>query len=306
MTRTALFVLATLLIAESQTAPTANFVVPNFSDTTIKTRVTRGLQPPRVTILRLKGARQRTESEMEGLTSVPMTAQITQCDESASIILMPHNKTYRVHPIRQGSARLVPMSGIIGSQLMLPPDATNQPSAIASRPLVIVTTNSEDTGERRPMGSYEAHHIKTTITVHPEKGAVTPSGKTKIDGWYLDVPNMSCHDVSVRNPLAMRGWQMPYSRGLDQIRYVEKGDAKPGYAVEETSIENSGKNRIVNKTELLEFSDKPLDASLFEIPPDYKEGPLPQPLGAVQVIAPAPQPAMPPSPPEPAVPPDKP
>jgi hypothetical protein len=28
-------------------------------------------------------------------------------------------------------------------------------------------------------------------------------------------------------------------------------------------------NTIVNKTELLEVSDQPLDESLFEVPPDY-------------------------------------
>jgi hypothetical protein len=39
--------------------------------------------------------------------------------------------------------------------------------------------------------------------------------------------------------------------------------------VEETAKQRQAGNTIVNKTELVEVSDQPLDESLFEVPPDY-------------------------------------
>ena len=68
------------------------FVVPSFRDTTIKTRVTRGLQPPRVTILRLKGPRERSESELTSTGATSLT-RIWQCDRKAWITLFDFNKT---------------------------------------------------------------------------------------------------------------------------------------------------------------------------------------------------------------------
>ncbi len=42
-----------------------------------------------------------------------------------------------------------------------------------------------------------------------------------------------------------------------------------GLIIEETANERSAGNVIVDKTELIESSDQPLDESLFEVPPDF-------------------------------------
>jgi hypothetical protein len=52
---------------------------------------------------------------------------------------------------------------------------------------VTVTTDSVDSGERRQVGSYQARHIKTTITVESGSEAVSHKSTTEIDGWYLDL-----------------------------------------------------------------------------------------------------------------------
>jgi hypothetical protein len=280
MSRMALLVLFAQLATPSQ-RPT--FVVPNFADATIRTRVSRGLQLPMVTTLRLKGGRSRSESAPNSTRPMrPFTAHITQCDQKAMIILFEPTKTYRIHYFHEPSEREVEREEM---QKAKPPTG----------PIVTVTTDSEDTGERRQMGSYEARHIKTTITVDPSKGALTPAGKTEMDGWYLDLPGLNCRVADRGDMPPGSAWHVPVAvGGHDTFKFIKTGNATAGYAVEETSTERSEGNVAVNKTELLEFSDKPLDESLFEIPPDHTEAPTP---GPGQVIRNVPTP--PTNPPEP-------
>ena len=47
------------------------------------------------------------------------------------------------------------------------------------------------------------------------------------------------------------------------------GTPPHGLVVEETAKQRQAGTVIVNKTELLEVSDQPLDEALFEVPPDY-------------------------------------
>ena len=239
------------------------FVVPSFRDTTIKTRVTRGLQPPMTTTLRLKGARERSDSER--WTGATLLTRIWQCDRKAWITLLDINKTYLISPIpdvdenAEARRERLPLS---------PPKPLG--------PIVTITTDSEDTGERRQTAGYELKHIKTTVTVDPAEGAGTAASKTEIDGWYVDLPNLACHsdEPGVQPPVS--GWLVRTDRGAhDTFKYVKTGNATVGYAVEETATVRSEGNVAINKTELLEFSDQPLDNSLFEVPPGYTERPHP-------------------------------
>lgn len=54
-------------------------------------------------------------------------------------------------------------------------------------PEVVVTVDTEDTGERRQMGSFDARRVRTSITVEPSKGAAAKPGTVEIDGWYIDL-----------------------------------------------------------------------------------------------------------------------
>ena len=240
--------------------PQSTFVVPNFSDATIKTRVTRGLQRPMVETLQLKGPKERLETSRDsaGPTS-PFHTQIWQCDESRYISLLDGIKTYRIFPI--------PHLGD-GADRHLPPVPKHE------SPLVTITTDSEDTGDRRQMGSYQAKHIKTTVTVEPSKDASATASKMEVDGWYVDLPGLACHSGERNEQPPFSGWLIQSARGgHDSFKYVKIGSANVGYPVEETSTVRSENNTIINKVELIEFSDKPLDASLFEIPAGYAEAP---------------------------------
>jgi hypothetical protein len=130
---------------------------------------------------------------------------------------------------------------------------------------VTVTTDSVDTGERRQVGSYQARHVKTTVTVEPGPEAVSHKSKTEIDGWYLDLPGLYCQDSSKQR----MGWSTAGSGRVDRVIFKRIGTAPRGFAVEETTTKREGERVFVNKVELLEISEKPLDESLFEVPPDY-------------------------------------
>jgi hypothetical protein len=256
MSRSAFFVLLAALAAAPQKS---TFVVPNFRDTTITTRVTHGLMLPTVTTLRLKGPRQRNESHPESARpSQPFMAHILQCDQQTGIRLFEHSKTYRLDHWHEPAAERRQI----------------RPVKPADRPEVTVTISAVDTGERRTMGSYEAHHVKTTITVNPGKDAASKPSRTDIDGWYVDLPGLNCRTaMPERFPPFIGGWIVTREAGgHDHLVYKFEGTAPRGYAVEETSTERSGGNVVVNKTELLEFSEQPLDESLFEVPEDYTPG----------------------------------
>lgn len=253
----ALFLQLTVLFASPK------FVVPSFRDTTIKTRVTRGLQPPRVTTMRLKGPRERSEFQF-GLTGSAPVTRIWQCDRKLFISLFAFNKTYQVFPIHDDDDD--------AGRTKLPRRSGPQQSG----PVVTITTDSQDTGERRQMAGYEVKHIKTTITVDPAEGARTAASKTDVDGWYVDLPSVAClsREPGVQPPVP--GWLVGAAPGAhDTFKFIKTGDATVGYAVEETSTVRSEGNVEINKTEMLEFTDQPLEDALFEIPPDYTEKPHP-------------------------------
>jgi hypothetical protein len=255
MLRASAFALFAVLAA----APAkSTWVVPNFHDLMIKTRETRGLSHPMVAAWYFKGPRQRAEHLAESsLNRLPFVASIMQCDLRTRIFLQEHMKTYTsfVVPVEEKErTRLHP----------LPPKPPTGPE-------VTVTSDSVDTGERRQIGSYEAHRIKTTITIEPGKDAATKPGKVEIDGWYLDLPGLNCGEDSARENFPPVAEWMMLVRGAahDHLIFKNLGTPPRGLVVDESSTQRQAGNTIVNKIELLEASDQPLDELLFEVPPDY-------------------------------------
>jgi len=249
-----LVVFAVLAAAPAKSA----WVVPNFHDLMIKTRQTHGLSHPMVTASYFKGPRQRTEHLLEAsLNRLPFVATIMQCDLRTHILLHEHMKTY--------TSFVVPVED--RERTRLHPAPPKLPTGTD----VTVTSDSVDTGERRQIGSYEAHRIKTTITIEPGKDAATKPGKVEIDGWYLDLPGLNCGEDSARENFPPLGEWMMLVRGAahDHLIFNNLGTPPRGLIVEESSTQRQAGNTIVNKTELLEASDQPLDEALFEVPPDY-------------------------------------
>jgi hypothetical protein len=236
-----------LLFAADPSLP--KLVVPNFSDLTVITRRTIGDHTTLGTLY-LKGARQRTEYFSEKPDPLSGSISITQCDEKLTFRLNPDAKTYVSFPIEDWSERIKHAKPI--------------PQPEMSGAHVTVTIDSVDAGETRQIGDYLAHHVKTTRKVEPGPGAVTQASVTETDGWYLDLPGFACQDAG-----RAAGWLTAFSGRQDRVEFKQLGKARHGYAIDETSRQTQNGQTTVSRVALVEFSDKPLDASLFELPAGY-------------------------------------
>lgn len=224
-------------------------VVPNFPDLTIKTRETFPNNVTFRTNWYFRGPRQRMEQKLE---SPPHTATVilTQCDRGSDFILDAQKKTYLTQPVDE----------------IVSGDPRKTPDRFGDTVDVTVTTDSVDTGERRQVGSYQARRVKTTVTVDSNEDAGVQGSRMEIDGWYIDLPGWNCRNDSGQQPGMILG-----SVGRHRPHYVfrQLGAARQGFAIERTIVSPQAGVTNVNRTELVELSEAPLDASLFEVPADY-------------------------------------
>lgn len=225
--------------------------VPNFPDLTIRTRQTVANNVALRMNWYFKGPRQRLEQAME---SDPHKSSVilTQCDQKSYFFLDEQKKTYMTSPIDQE----------------IPKEARKLLERSDDTVDVTITTDSVDTGERRQEGSYQARRVKTTTTIDGNEEAGVPSSKMEIDGWYIDLPGWNCRDDSGRAHGVLMG-----SSGRRFPHYVfrQLGAARLGFAIEEAVVSTQGTLTSTNRTELVEMSEGPLDASLFEVPGDYQQ-----------------------------------
>jgi hypothetical protein len=265
MVASTLRLLAVLLLTAP--VPMPKLVVPNFPDLTIKTRRTDGDRTSNVQMLYLKGARQRSEYVMQIAGSNMNGITITQCDEKLRLNLNNKEKTYASFPIedwatRAKRARPTPPEAMTGAD-------------------VTVTIDSVDTGERRKIGGHELRRVKTSTKVEPGPGAVTPASVTEVDGWYIDLPGLGCRESRG----VEFGYLMASSGKRDRVQIKRLGTAPRGYAVEETSRQTLAGRTTISKVELLDFSETPLDESVFEVPAGYSPA-LPTPRGGFDMTRP--------------------
>lgn len=256
--------IALLLVLFSQPAQ-PQFVVPSFPDLTIKVRLVRGfVLGPGITTFYLKGPRERIERSLDLRRAIVTpsatinrdrivltSATINQCDLGTAYHLHPQNKTYmesHFHNREESKTKELHFRG--------------QPK---TGPEVLVTFDSVDTGEQRHVGPYEAHRIKTTVTVEPSKGATTAAAKVEADAWYLDLSGLNC----MEQPAPSVFWQPPRYGVNDRITITHNGPEPRGLVIEGAATTRQGGNVIENKAVLIKVSDQALDDSLFEVPPDY-------------------------------------
>ena len=242
--------------------------VPNFRDLTIKIRETRGLSHPMLHTFYFKGPRERTEIGPDGAKLMAPSTTIMQCDQRTIIHLNPSLKTYTI---------------FVNSEPRTPSKTVRVRPQLPDGPIVNVTMDSVDTGERRQLAGYEARHLKSTITIDPSKDASTLPGKIVLDSWYLDLPAENCHEPISRSlsPIFMGMYKIGPTGHRDHFEIKYTGAETTGLILEERSTRREGGNVILGKTELLEVSEQPLDESLFEVPSDYTKHEQPQPRSGV-------------------------
>ena len=232
--------------------------VAAYADVKIKARQTVSGQSYENTTY-IKGRRQRHERDMGGMKMV----SLTQCDLRRDVQIMPDGKVYMVNPFDDGTATTAKNQTV---------SQTQTTTKLENGGTVTTVYTTKDTGERKQMFGYTAKHLIITIETTASPDACQKNNsKMQIDGWYIDAAwNFECD----------RGYQngyIPKSQKTGcQDKYVMKqlgANVKRGYPVWEkmTMFDDGGKETMSSLTEVLELSSATLDASLFEIPDDYRE-----------------------------------
>jgi hypothetical protein len=259
-----------LLAAQSTVLP--RLVVPSAPDLTIKTRETFDRENSSIftALVYLKGARQRREDIVDfppyvtaktGSTRTHIRTTITQCDERRSVRLNDEAKTYAYSPIEDPSFYLRRAAQLAASR-------TPQPERTGGD--VTITIDAVDTGERRTMGPYVAHHVMTTTRTESGPGTTTPPGENSQDGWYIDLPSATCWDWGdLPEPFMFTSLQRAGTQD-DRLHITRRGRARRGYPIEEITRRQDERGTTTSRVELLEFSDAPLDGALFTVPAEYR------------------------------------
>ncbi|HZQ67291.1 MAG TPA: hypothetical protein VFA68_02130 [Terriglobales bacterium] len=247
--------LSLLLLAS---AALTSVVVPNYKDLTIRTHREVGELSSSIDTLYLKGPRERSETRVEkpAASNNSIHIGISQCDQKQSIALNPSARVYARFPIQDWAERIK----------RAPHVEQNEVSGAE----VHVTIDSVDTGERKSFGSFTARHVKTTTEVEPGPGASLPASTEETDGWYIDLPGLGCQESQNGIGFVWSSSRLGNAPARhDRINITHLGTAPHGYALEQVIKRTEDGRTMVGKIELLEFSEAPVDAKLFEIPPGY-------------------------------------
>jgi len=223
------------------------------ADVKIKTKTTMSGNTSEQTVY-IKGKRQRTEI-MNGIMIT-----IIQCDLQRDLQLSPQTKTYIINSYAQADDSTTPNES----------KTQNPKSAIEKGGIITMTVTNKDTGERKQMFGYTARHIITTIeTVSSPDACNKQKSKMEIDGWYIDAAFALNGDNN-------RPFYNNYNNnGGCQDRFETKqiGAAKTGYPVlvKTTMYGENGEVTMTMLQEAIEISQATLDASLFDVPSDYRQ-----------------------------------
>jgi hypothetical protein len=225
------------------------------ADTKVKSRQTSGGQTYENTSY-IKGKRQR--SETSGGQMIDDCSSVT-CDATSS--------SCRGQSLHHPAVRRPTTSNTTTTHTTTP----TQPGVVTKGGVVTSTVTTKDTGERKQMFGYTARHIITTMSMESSPDACSKTNmKMEIDGWYIDAAfALDCD--SNRQYTAYR----PQASGGCRDRYETKTDrhrAKRISSLEKmTMLGPNGAPSFSTITEVVDISQATLDASLFDIPSDYRQ-----------------------------------
>ena len=222
-----------------------------FADAKIKTKQTVGGQSMENTTY-IKGKRQRTEIGSGQMVS------ITQCDLGRDLQLAPTTKTYTISYYEESTA------AITGT-------TTSANGVVKAGGTMYITTTIRDTGERKQMFGYTARHIIQTVETTSSPDSCNPTkSKMEMDMWVIDAEfGIACTQNRNYTP----NYNTKNGGCRDKIVPKTIGTGKTGYALYQkmTMFDDSGKESMTMIQEVVELSKATLDASLFEVPSDYRE-----------------------------------
>lgn len=242
--RRSIYILTISLLALSSTA---------FADVKIKSRQTMSGQSYENTTY-IKGKRSRAET-MNG-----MMINLTQCDLRRGIQMNPNAKTYMVNPFDDVTTTTTQSK-----------PTTDKSGVVQAGGKVTVTVTIKDTGERKQMFGFTARHLIITTEMQSSPDACSKTNmKMQTDGWYIDAEFVLDCDYGAQG---YGGYNRRSGGCRDRNEMKTIGTAKRGYPVYEkmTMFDESGKETMSYVNEVIELSKATLEASLFEVPADYRE-----------------------------------
>jgi hypothetical protein len=276
------FVLAAAGIHAGAEGDSPRFVVPNVPDLTVKTRET--VELPQSTVqtntLYFKGAWQRRELHLQLPSALPAQrtvrhSTITRCDERRILEVNHEARLYGWSPLNF-------IGGDVYRVLSRWRPRREPPAGGAD---VKITVNTVDTGERRPVGSYSARHVITTITTDPSPGANTRPSESVQDGWHIDLPLPGCWDAGNGHVFATGSVVRP-GGAPDRMNVEFRGAGRRGFPIEETTRRRDEyQPSFTTRVTLIEFSEAVLDTSLFDVPAGYRPA-LPRLIGRFDMTKP--------------------
>jgi hypothetical protein len=245
----------TFLMGITLLALTALSTAAALADVKVKSKQTISGQSYESTTY-IKGKRQRSES-FGGMVN------ITQCDLRRGVQLNANSQTYMVTPFAAATTQTSTRSA--------EPTVDKNGVVQTGGGHVTTTVTTKDTGERKQMFGYTARHLIITMeTVSSPDACAKSNMKMVTDGWYIDAAFALDCDFGTGHYTAnynnKRGCQDKY-----EVKTV--GTAKRGFAVYEktTMFDEGGRETTAMISEVVEFSQATLDASLFDIPAGYRE-----------------------------------
>jgi hypothetical protein len=244
--------IAVLAILALQPPDGSVFVVPSSPDLTIRTRTQMGRGRALETTLRFKGARQLSQHRIAGEAGFD-GPHITQCDQRRMVILNTPARIYATVPLEApGGRRLSRAVRVEGS--------TETRSSTHH-----ITIDAVDTGERRTFGGLTARHVITTTT---ESSSDPGRTSTRVeDGWYVDLPPSDCLDrgetTAVLTTIATNGNE----RSIPTITWL--GRARRGFPLMAQTRTRTADETWTATVELVEISNQPIDAAVFDIPKGF-------------------------------------
>lgn len=233
--------------------------------------------------LYVQGRSQRKEfsryadpSQIPQVSPQPHVAVISRCDTGVGYEIDFDNREYREFTLPKYSSQRDVEKEMAAKKKEAEKDKQN----------TIV-----DTGETRDFHGHKARHVITTMKI---ESRWNPSKKT-LDGWYLDIPEPGCAPEYIRRnvayetvvPLIYVGGphgNPQYSVGPSPaLDVVPKGIAvmqvrsplvPEGLAILQKMVHRpapgSGNDKeVVVETQVIDFSEAPLDPALFEVPPGF-------------------------------------
>jgi hypothetical protein len=222
-----------------------------------------------VVVLYVQGSARRKDSAALGTPS----AVIRHCDTGEGYFLDLSRKQYweLKGPSHQFDSRLERGGATRGAA----------PGPSAQAPKVTVRSRTVESGRPRVLFGRMAHHFVTTAKEFVGDPEGTPRAEETIEGWYWpDVRPVSENCVGddlAAQPSAWIGVPDPIEGATPVFQH--SGPSPLGFVVEETrtfrirSANRAGWETVTIDGRVVEFSEGPLDPSVFQIPSGFAKVP---------------------------------